>query len=133
MSIKNAIETTRHDLERFEHPCLGKRERGTGVYYMPTNFVSFATDGEYSYSQTKPEQYDGVVEFIHRCCREEQRAEIRQLVLAIVRENETNRTERFPQTNERQFEPQEYDPSTGWGAAMIALAKHFGAELPLSK
>ena len=110
------IARTLEDLEGFHHPLFGKMVKGSGLGYIPTNFICFMTD-KYSIFTTKPEQYDAVVWLIWSACSEQQRRDIQKLVKILIDENELNRTERFPATKEGRFAPRAIHPRESLGSS----------------
>ena len=128
--IDLAIAGALDDLEGFVHPMWGRGEKGTGIVYIPTNMIFFASGnlvGSGDGLSTKPEQYDGIVQVFADHCTSEQKNKSATVISAIIEENRKNETR---QNKKRCFAYCDYDISNIWGAAMQALCKHFGVEFP---
>ncbi len=124
-NIDLAIAGTMNDLKGFVHPVWGKMEKGTGINYIPTNLIFFASGKETGdVFSTKPEQYDSIVKRFAESCSLEQRAQICSIIAEIIEENKKNETRQYERRGEG-FTHCEFNPAEAWGASMITLCKYF--------
>ena len=123
-NIEIAIAGTKNDLNGFVHPVWGRMEKGTGISYIPTNLIFFASGEEHDVFGTKPEEYDGIVRKFVSSCSPEQRDQIRLIILEIIEENRKNETRQHERRGEG-FTHCDFNPKEEWGAAMIALREYF--------